>query len=102
MEDMYNTIDFCVLVQQKQLISELTNEAYEQGHDKLGDYLDGVFRLLESIEDDARICSPELSKKPVRMLVIPAQESCPSSENPVSECEVLVYGCLYDRIEAPL
>ena len=53
MEDMYNTIDFCVLVQQKQLISELTNEAYEQGHDKLGDYLDGVFRLLESIEDDA-------------------------------------------------
>ena len=63
MEDMWNTIDYCALVQQKQLILELTDEAYEQGHDKLGDYLDGVFRLLESIEDDAEDMFPEIIKE---------------------------------------
>lgn len=53
MENMFGAIDYCALIQQKQLISELTDESYEQGHDRLGDYLDGVFRLLELIENVA-------------------------------------------------
>lgn len=63
MEDMWNTIDYCALVQQKQLILELTDEAYEQGNSELGDYLDGVFRLLEFVEDAADDMYPGIIKE---------------------------------------